>query len=60
MDNILHQAYSSEKFRQQGHKLIDYLADFLDNAPAGQEEEKVFPWLEPNQQLTFCRIFKSH
>ena len=53
MDNILNQAYAAENFRQQGHELIDLLADYLQHTTSGSAEGKVIPWLHPNEQLAY-------
>ena len=51
MTKLLENAYSSESFRETGHKLIDQLADYLETLKNKPEGEKVLPYLEPNKQL---------
>lgn len=46
MSKILQKAYDPELFRKEGHKLIDQLADYLDNAIKGNK--KVMEWKEPD------------
>jgi len=53
MDNILNQAYAAEDFRQQGHELIDLLADYLQHTTIGPAEGKAIPWLHPDEQLAY-------
>lgn len=53
MKKKLDQAFDVELFRQQGHALIDILADYLNTATADHEEARVFPWQEPEQQLAY-------
>ena len=50
MPNLLHQAYDPETFRQQGHQLIDSLADYLANM---QDDPRlaVLPWQLPQDKL---------
>ncbi|SDJ74835.1 L-2,4-diaminobutyrate decarboxylase [Catalinimonas alkaloidigena] len=50
MQDLLSQAYDPEAFRQQGHQLIDQLADYLAQARAGTALP-VMPWREPAEQL---------
>ncbi len=45
----LEQAYSPDSFRQQGHALIDLLADHLEQAQAGTQPTINYP--EPDDQL---------
>ncbi len=39
-------AYDAERFREEGHRLIDRMADRLEQA-TGRDEEPVLPWLAP-------------
>lgn len=73
MKNILKQAYNSENFRTEGHKLIDLIADYLKECQ-NDTKMKVLPWVEPDQQyelwkeylaspedlLTFYKKFLTH
>jgi len=49
-EDILHHAYDPEQFRQQGHQLIDRLADYLTQM---QQEPHlaVLPWQSPEDKL---------
>ena len=50
MTDLLQQAYDPEQFRQQGHQLVDTLADYLakmQNDPRGA----VLPWQSPEDRL---------
>ena len=46
MTSQLKQAFDSEVFRQQGHQLVDKLADYLQQA-LGRADFPVLPWREP-------------
>jgi L-2,4-diaminobutyrate decarboxylase len=46
----LKSAFDPERFRTEGHKVIDQLADFLD-ASLDRRNRAVLPWLEPSQQV---------
>lgn len=45
---ILKQAYSSDDFRKEGHKLVDLIADYL-NECQHDSDMKVLPWIDPDQ-----------
>ena len=45
---LLQQAFDSEVFRQQGHQLVDKLADYLQQA-LRRADFPVMPWLEPEE-----------
>jgi L-2,4-diaminobutyrate decarboxylase len=45
---ILERAYDPERFREQGHALVDQLADYL--VRAQQRHMPVLPWASPEQQ----------
>ena len=51
MNDDLFAAYSPETFRQQGHALVDLLADHL--ARAQQAEQPVLAYVEPDEQLVY-------
>jgi L-2,4-diaminobutyrate decarboxylase len=40
--------YNPEKFRKEGHTLVDTLSDYLNNALSG-EKMAVLPWNEPDR-----------
>ncbi|MEI6613677.1 MAG: hypothetical protein WCL37_02155 [Chrysiogenales bacterium] len=46
MNSLLQQAYDSEVFRQQGHQLVDKLADYLQQV-LRRPDMPVMPWREP-------------
>lgn len=54
MASLLQQAYDPESFRQQGHQLVDQLADFLSRNISG-EERTVIPWRAPEAELSFWK-----
>ncbi len=47
MTELLYNAYNPQQFRQQGHLLIDLLADYLQNI----DKQPVINWKEPKEQL---------
>jgi L-2,4-diaminobutyrate decarboxylase len=47
MNNKIPEPFSPSFLREEGHKLVDILADYLENALSGKEE-KVLPWAEPD------------
>lgn len=47
MTELLYNAYNPQQFRQQGHLLIDLLADYLQNI----DKQAVINWKEPKEQL---------
>ncbi len=49
-DDLLHQAYDPQNFRQQGHQLIDRLADYLENMQ-NTPKLAVLPWQSPDDRL---------
>lgn len=51
---LLHQAYSPEDFRKRGHRLVDELADHLDNT-LSEKSEKVIQWNLPEDEYIFGR-----
>jgi len=50
MSNLLHKAFDSENFRQQGHQLINMLADYLQEVQS-ETNMKTIPWKSPEEQL---------
>ena len=50
MTDLLRQAYDPETFRQQGHQLIDSLADYLVNMQ-NDPRTAVLPWQSPADRL---------
>ena len=49
-EDILHHAYDPEQFRQQGHQLIDRLADYLTQMQS-EPPLAVLPWQSPEDKL---------
>lgn len=49
----LEQAYSVEKFRKQGHELIEMMAEYLQDCTTNREGAKAIPWESPQEQLNF-------
>lgn len=49
----LQKLYDSEKFRQQGHQMIDLLADYFEQISNPEHREKTFPYLSPEEALAF-------
>jgi L-2,4-diaminobutyrate decarboxylase len=50
MTHLLQQAFDSEIFRQQGHQLVDKLADYLHHV-LQRADMPVMPWREPAELL---------
>ncbi|MBT8283367.1 MAG: pyridoxal-dependent decarboxylase, partial [Muriicola sp.] len=54
--NLLNEVYKSEVFREQGHALIDLLADHLEGS-LQQERKKVINWNLPEDEKDFWEGF---
>jgi L-2,4-diaminobutyrate decarboxylase len=52
MEDLLSQAYDPEYFREQGHALVDLLADHMAKARQRQLPQAI-PWMAPEDCLTF-------
>ena len=48
--DLLHRAYDPEQFRQQGHELVDRLADYLAQMQS-EPHLAVIPWQSPEDKL---------
>ena len=48
---MLRKAFDPENFRQEGHRVVDHLADSLASALDG--EGAVLPWIEPSREFAF-------
>jgi len=46
---LVEDAYDAEKFRTDGHALIDLLADYLKKLDAGAEDKPVMPAFSPEE-----------
>ena len=59
-DNLerLRKAYDPEAFREQGHQLIDQLADHLSASLKGEQTQTI-PWQEPEESVSFWRDFAA-
>lgn len=56
VDEILSDAYSADHFRENGHKLVDMLADQLRMSLDGEQQQSI-PWIDPSDCLEhFARI----
>lgn len=49
MPSPLHQAYDPEFFRQEGHRLVDLMADYLTNIRQPGSSGKVLNYVAPNE-----------
>ena len=49
MSDLLQQAYDAENFRQQGHQLIDLLADYFSEIKKGNSNKKVLNYIPPEK-----------
>ncbi|MBC36060.1 MAG: pyridoxal-dependent decarboxylase [Bacteroidetes bacterium] len=47
--DLLKKAYDAEHFREEGHKLVDLIADYLSKCN-NNPDFKVMPWMEPMDQ----------
>lgn len=54
MSQLLEKAFDPESFRENGHRLIDILADYLIKARS-DKELKVLPWQPPDELAAFWR-----
>lgn len=50
--DLIKKAFSSESFRTEGYKLIDRIADSMDQAE-NKKNEKTVSWMAPDAQLAF-------
>ena len=57
--NILEEAYNPEKFRKEGHELVDLLANYL-QACLSAETMPVLPWLEPEAHFADWKNFMGN
>ena len=52
-EDILKTAYSAEAFRTEGHKLVDLLADYLQDTMVNRQG-KVIKWMPPEDAAAHC------
>jgi len=57
MKKEISEVFNTDKFRDAGHKLVDLLADYLDQAKTG-EDIPVLNWKDPEQQVKFWKDYK--
>lgn len=50
--NLIQKAYSSENFREEAYKLIDFMANRMELAEQNLSHETI-PWTSPEEQLKF-------
>lgn len=53
-DKLFEKAYDPEQFRENGHRLIDMLADYMKTC-LDNEEMPVLPWKEPLEQEKYWK-----
>ncbi|MFD3000891.1 pyridoxal phosphate-dependent decarboxylase family protein [Pontibacter toksunensis] len=53
MSDVIEQAYDADRFRREGHQLIDMISDYLADARADRLEVQAIPWQRPEEQLAF-------
>jgi len=51
MTDLLRQAYDPGNFRDQAHRLVDLIANHLEDS-YNQTDKTVLPWMEPDQRLS--------
>ncbi|PKL84283.1 MAG: pyridoxal-dependent decarboxylase [Ignavibacteriae bacterium HGW-Ignavibacteriae-3] len=54
MNSIIKEAFSPDLFREEGHKLIDQIADYLNNC-YDRKIEQAIPWKDPNELLAMWK-----
>ncbi len=52
MPNLLSEIYTPQHFRENGHQLIDLLADYLENVETRRDETAI-PYQTPDESLAF-------
>ncbi|GAB3530046.1 lysine decarboxylase DesA [Pontibacter brevis] len=53
MKDKLKKAYDAERFRREGHQLIDIISDYLADATTDSAEARAIPWQDPEEQLAY-------
>ncbi len=56
MENILKEVYSADLFREQGHALVDLLAQYLESAQ--NQTIQVNNYIDPDEQLRFWENYQ--
>lgn len=55
MKSKLDKAYSIENFREQGHELIDIMANYLEDTRTDRVGALAIPWQHPDEQLNYWK-----
>lgn len=53
MKNKLEEAFLAENFREQGHQLVEMMADYLTDITRSKQEGKTISWQQPEDQLEY-------
>ncbi len=56
MASPIKEVFDIENFRENGHKLVDLLGDYLEQAKAGRDMP-VLQWVDPDQQVEFWKNY---
>ncbi|NQV03434.1 MAG: pyridoxal-dependent decarboxylase, partial [Bacteroidia bacterium] len=56
MEKKISDIFNPERFKSEGHKLVDLLANYLDQAMSGNEMP-VLKWIDPDQQVEFWKNY---
>ena len=56
MKKDISEVFNTDQFRDEGHKLVDLLSDYLGKAIAG-EEMPVLNWKDPDQQVEYWKNY---
>ncbi len=56
MASTISDVFNTESFRKNGHRLVDLLADYMEQAKTGQDMP-VLDWVEPDQQVEFWKNY---
>ncbi len=59
MTELLKQAFDAEKFRENGHFLVDLLADYMKETAAGNSNRPVLPYNAPDKVYADWQAFYS-
>lgn len=56
MASLINEVFDSDNFRENGHRLVDLLADYMDQAKSGRDMP-VLKWVDPDQQVEFWKNY---